>query len=353
MKHPKLFRNMLPVFMLALLFACTGQRNKKSADQSGQSQPKEITVNAESQALLNYLAEQGDYAGSRNFPSMIAASEVFAELDSNNLIIDLRDKNTYEQGHIRGSVNVAFNDLPDYFSNNIKPSGYKRIILVCHAGQISGYSTSLLRLMGYSNVYSMKWGMSSWNKKFAEDWWLSKVSNENQDKIETTVNEKGSKNDLPVMHTGETTGKAILAKRIKAVFAAGYRDAMIPAADVFKDPSKYYILNYDRRDKYESGHIPGAIRYKPGETLGYKDEMETLPSDRDLVVYCNTGQSSAFVTAYLRLFGYNAKSLLFGNNSFMHDRMVKDKKTLSWVPFTDADIENYPYVKNQDGGSLR
>ena len=29
------------------------------------------------------------------------------------------------------------------------------------------------------------------------------------------------------------------------------------------DPGKYFIINLERKDKYDDGHIPGAIRYKP------------------------------------------------------------------------------------------
>ena len=135
-------------------------------------------------------------------------------------------------------------------------------------------------------------------------------------------------------------------ERIKAVFAAGFREALIFADEVFENPSKYYIINYDRRDKYEAGHIPGAVRYKPGGTLGIASEMETIPTDKSVVVYCGTGHNSGFATAYLRLFGYDAHTLTYGNNAFMHDKMIEDEATLSWLPFTEAEIEDYPFVKN-------
>lgn len=75
-------------------------------------------------------------------------------------------------------------------------------------------------------------------------------------------------------------------------------------------------------------------------------EMETIPAIKEIVVYCGTGHNSGFVTAYLRLFGYNAKTLEHGNNSFMYDKMVEERATLSWLPFTEAEIEDYPFVKN-------
>ena len=37
----------------------------------------------------------------------------------------------------------------------------------------------------------------------------------------------------------------------------------------FQIRSKYFIINLERKDKYEDGHMPGAVRYKPEATLGF------------------------------------------------------------------------------------
>lgn len=147
------------------------------------------------------------------------------------------------------------------------------------------------------------------------------------------------------MNTGKITGEEILADRFNSLFEAGVAEAIITAEEVFENVDDFYMINYDRRDKYESGHIPGAIRYKSNGTLGIVSEMQTIPTNKEVVVYCGTGHNSGFVTAYLRLFGYNAKTLVYGNNSFMYDKMVQDKSKLSWLPFTEAEIGDYPVVK--------
>jgi hypothetical protein len=64
-----------------------------------------------------------------------------------------------------------------------------------------------------------------------------------------------------------------------------------------------------------------------------------------VVIYCGTGHNSGFVTAYLRLFGYDAYTLKYGNNGFMYDLMVRDRASLSWLPFTEDDINDFSYVK--------
>ncbi|QIA06751.1 rhodanese-like domain-containing protein [Draconibacterium halophilum] len=340
----------LSYFSLALfvaLISCSGgQKKTEQTETSVKETTPKVEVNAEAKLLLKTLNEMGDYANSRDFPSLIKPSSVYEDLDGNIHIVDLRNEDAFDDGHIKGAVRVDFIDLPAYFTNDIKPFEYDKIVVVCYSGQISSYATSLLRLAGYGNVYAMRWGMSGWNKDFAEDAWLANVSSDFQDQLETEEHEKAPLADFPKLNTGKSSGDEILQQRINSLFAAGYSDALVHADDVFEEPGDYYTINYDRRDKYESGHIPGAIRYKPGVTLGIVSEMQTIPVDEEVVLYCNTGHNSGFATAYLRLFGYNAKTLTFGNNAFMYDKMKEEESTLSWLPFTEAEIQDYPYVLN-------
>lgn len=349
MNYLKTITQIFLFVLISLFISCSGGANKtKQAETNSPVQKKSepVEINTEAKALLGYLEEMGDYVNGRNFPSLIKAKSVFEELNENNHIIDLRGSETFANGHIKGAVNVEFSKLPDYFTNEIKPFKFDRIILVCYSGQTSSYSTSLLRLMGYGNVYAMRWGMSGWNKDFATGWWLDEVSSEYEDKLQLDINEKARVIDFPNMNTGKTIGEEIMLARFNSLFEAGFSEAIISAQTVFEQPEKYYSINYDRRDKYEAGHIPGAIRYKPNGTLGIISEMQTIPTDKEVVIYCNTGHNSGFVTAYLRLFGYDAKTLAYGNNSFMYDKMKKEKSTLSWLPFTENEIRDYPVVKN-------
>ena len=133
--------------------------------------------------------------------------------------------------------------------------------------------------------------------------------------------------------------------RFHKLFEEGTSGILISADEVFSNPQKYYIINLDRKDKYEDGHVPGSVRYKPEGTLGYPDEMASIPPDKPVVVYCATGHNSGFATAYLRLFGYDAHTLKYGNNGFMYDKMVKQRTALSWLPFTTAEVNNFEVVK--------
>ena len=349
MKYLKSIHFLAALVLLVSFPGCTGSGNKKDSGkilQVQNSAPKEpVIIGKETNLLLKDLAENGDYVNGRTFPSLIKASAVYDQLGTNILVIDIRSKKEYAAGHIKGSVHQNFSDLPEYFESGMKPFKFERIIIVSADGQEASYTTSLLRLMGYGNVYSLRWGMSGWNSTYAKKGWFAGCSSDFQDQIESQVNQKPKATGLPEIHTGKATGEEIGSARFQQLFSEGLKNVMIDAADVFTNPSEYYIINYDRRDKYEIGHIPGAVRYKPGATLSMVNEMATIHSDKDIVVYCGTGHNSGFVTAYLRLFGYNAHTLKYGNNAFMFDKMVTDRTTLSWLPFTRAQVNNYEVVK--------
>ncbi|HCE58492.1 MAG TPA: hypothetical protein DER09_11845 [Prolixibacteraceae bacterium] len=341
-------KRITPIVLLAaviILTACSGgQKQPASVDStSKQEAAKPVEINNEAKLLLDYLAKNGDYVNSREFPSLISAEPAFEVLEAKTLVIDMRKPEVYKKGHIKGAVNVEMSDLPIYFSEKIKPFEYDNIILASYSGQSSSYATSLLRLMGYGNVFSLRHGMSGWNPKM-DNKWAAGISSEYESKLDSTTYNKAAAGDFPTLNTGKSTGAEIFDTKITSLFSE-YEKAHISADSVFAHPEKYYIINYERKDKYDTGHIPGAVRYKPGGTLGIVAEMQTIPADKEVVVYCGTGHNSAFVTAYLRLFGYNAKTLRFGNNSFMHNKMVREEQTMSWQPYQKSDTKNLPVVK--------
>jgi len=348
MKIPKIFLvSGLLIFQL-FLAGCTGNKPENKQESKPETTPavaEPVSVGNETALLLKDLVDKGDYVNSREFPSLIKASLVFENLGKNMLVIDVRPSATYRKGHIKGSVNKTFEELPGYFESGIRPFEFDKIILVCDDGQLASYVTCLLRLMGYGNVFAMRWGMSGWNDDFAREGWLKAVSGKHENDLETGANPMPPVRSMPELNTGKATGEEIAATRFAELFRQGTANVLIPADEVFASPTRYYIMNYERKDKYEDGHIPGSVRYKPEGTLGIMSEMATIPFDKPVVVYCGTGHNSGFVTAYLRLFGYDARTLAFGNNGFMHDRMISRKSALSWVPFTSEEVHDYPVVK--------
>ncbi len=148
--------------------------------------------------------------------------------------------------------------------------------------------------------------------------------------------------DMPDLTTGFDTGREILDARVADLLVEGYGAAAVSNQAVFDNLDDYYIVNYWPADRYaDPGHIPGAIQYTPKEAMKLSADLKTLPTDKTIVVYCYTGQTSSFLSAYLRLLGYDAKSLLYGANAMIYDIM----KDLGWTTFKDSYIMNYDYVQ--------
>jgi rhodanese-related sulfurtransferase len=344
MRNRSYLYTVLLLLLASGIAGCTGRKSEKKPEAVKEAAAAPV-IGQETLLLLKDLEENGDYVNSQYFPSLIKASIVFEELDSNNLVMDLRSPESYARGHVKGAVNKNFRELKEYFETGIRPFEYDRIIMVCEDGQISSYTTALLRMIGYGNVFAMRWGMGGWNKTFAEEGWLKGASGKYEDRLEIATNETPAPVGMPELGTGLTGGKEIGEARFRKLFESGTGDIMITADEIFADPGKYFVINLERKDKYDNGHIPGAIRYKPESTLGFTDMMSTIPFDKTVVVYCGTGHNSAFATAFLRLFGYDARTLRYGNNSFMYDKMVREKSELSWLPFTLAESNEFPVVK--------
>ncbi len=62
----------------------------------------------------------------------------------------------------------------------------------------------------------------------------------------------------------------------------------------------------DVREKYEfkMGHVRGAINIPPNKLMAGASELEDLPKDTPLVLYCKTGARSAASMNFLRQQGF-------------------------------------------------
>lgn len=329
MKH--LIIIILAIFTLA---ACQTADHTKKIDVE-----KEDRFNI----VMNYLESNGNFINSPTVPSIISAKKLYQYLDKNTLVIDTRKEPHYQQAHIPGAVHVPFSNLIDYFEQKIDPASFDIIAIACYSGQSAGFATSLLRLMGHDNVYSLKWGMSSWGEQFADMKWNKKTSNKYIDQITTESAPKADFGAYPKIMSGDTIAYNIIRKRAKKMLKNGYPHYGIKNNVLFEQPGSFYIINYWPKKLYAKGHIPGAIQYDPKKSLGRTSFLKTLPTDKTVVTYCFTGQHSAYVTAYLALIGYDAKSLLYGANGFMHQKLVND----IGHAFSEKQVMDYPTSQDQ------
>lgn len=297
----------------------------------------------ESEVLATYLESTNSPSGkdyvNTDMPSIMGATEVKTLNETGQVyIIDIRSAADFAAGHIKNAHNVAFGDLLTQVKS-IDMANYTKVAIVCYTGQTAGYGASLLRLMGYDKVFSMKWGMCSWNAAFASRWQTA-IGNAYATQFSSTSTDKGAVGEMPVLSTGKTTGQEILEARVDALLTEGFGVATVTNAVVFGALSNYYIVNYwGAADYSDPGHIPGAMQYTPKESMKTTTDLTTLPTNKPIAAYCYTGQTSAFLAAYLRLLGYDAKTILYGTNAMIYDDMVAKGMTT----FSDSQIMGYDY----------
>jgi rhodanese-related sulfurtransferase len=246
-------------------------------------------------------------------------------------IIDIRSATDFAAGHIEGAVNLASSDVRAHIDAT-DLAAYEEVSIVCYTGQTASWLTGLLQLAGYKDVYSMAFGMSAWSVDF--DKWTTNTSNEKATLFVSDVSDKAEEGDLPLLTTGFETAEEIFDARWDIVLAEGFGAAAITNADVYANLADYYIINYWPNEEYVTpGHIEGAIQYTPNVDLALEEALKTLPTDKTIVVYCYTGQNSARIASYLRVLGYDAKSLKFGANGMIYDELTGHK----WVESADYD----------------
>lgn len=293
----------------------------------------------QAEELLKFIES---YITPASLPGYITAEALDVKVDSEDdmLILDIRSLADYDIGHIIGAKHSDHKLVLEYLQTNSIPLD-KDIYVACYSGQSAAWATALIKVAGYTNAKSLKFGMSGWLTGAMQEYkaaaagpydkWSANVSDDYwMDMVTTASAAKPAKGNLPDLSEGSDIGANILDARLDAIFAEGFAAICATDAPTFVggelyDNDNYFVINYWPEADYEHGHIPNALNYEPAtDPFTLAMDIMTLPKDKTILVYCYTGQTSAYMTAYLRLIGYNAKTLKFGANSMMYDHMPLD-----------------------------
>lgn len=79
------------------------------------------------------------------------------------------------------------------------------------------------------------------------------------------------------------------------------------------DDQDLVIIDVREPFEYADGHVEGAINIPPMRLLGGATELQNIPKDTKIVVYCRTGSRSAASIQLLKQMGY--KNVVNGINA--------------------------------------
>lgn len=233
--------------------------------------------------------------------NIIESEQVKEMLDGNPtsvFILDIRRAEDFEAGHISGAVHSEWGKVGEIMDRLPKN---KPIVVACYTGQTAGQTVAALRMAGFDNAQSLFYGIrKGWGEKA-------------QLPLEGTGMVAAA--DLPAVSAPANEEEEILWEKAQDMFgdiAAGNR-ALIESLTLNEalesNPNAYYVLDIRRLDDYEEGHIPGAV-HSPWAKVG--DILETLPTNRPIVVACYSGQTAGQTVGVLRMLGFRVESLLSG-----------------------------------------
>ncbi len=77
------------------------------------------------------------------------------------LVLDVRERDAYEQGHIPGAALLPRGQL-ELRVNQDLPDPTRRIVVYCELGRISTLATATLRAMGYQRAIALDGGIQAW-----------------------------------------------------------------------------------------------------------------------------------------------------------------------------------------------
>jgi rhodanese-related sulfurtransferase len=239
------------------------------------------------------------------FPSdrnVLMADKLFSLIRAGEdmFILDIRRPEDYGKNHLKGAVNLSFFDTS--IADNLESiPDDKPVLVYCYTGQTASQVTALLNIagkmaktvqFGFNNAITKTEGHEALLEQtgnplpgasYAVDADVKKV-------LFTYFKDKMAKGGTPFANFNVT------AKTVKAIVDEGNDD--------------YYILSIRRPEDYAKGHIPTAANIAYGQ--GMEEKLAALPTDRKIVVYCYSGQTSSQTTAILRLMGYDAYSMSGG-----------------------------------------
>ncbi len=91
-------------------------------------------------------------------PSAISPQHAVTLMNHQNAVVyDLRDKDTYDKGHVINALNKSL-EVIEKQKKHMK----KAIVLICDTGEQSAQAVKKLKREGFEQVHALKGGMRAW-----------------------------------------------------------------------------------------------------------------------------------------------------------------------------------------------
>jgi rhodanese-related sulfurtransferase len=299
--------------------------------------------------------------------------DILNDTDLNNdpRIMETRNNNTYTVGHICGAINTPWHQLfttldsssmEKYFQAHDARSTDKQIAIVSYTGQEGGgLALAVLNMLGWDAI-KLKWGYNQWQWDslaspgtfYPANTGLGRVTGLNTSgaavsgfwavgqnyPTETTANTATQTYPFPVVNNTDSADTfeiiraaanqvALKETPVEKARAGSEQKHKWQPTDIIPEDllssmngsTPPFILSVQPRELYDKGHIQGAV-WMDIKTACQPDNLKLLPTDRQIAVVSNDGQSGTAVAAILNMLGYDAVNLLFGMTAWTFNKDI-------------------------------
>lgn len=237
-------------------------------------------------------------------------------------ILDVRDREDYERGHIPGASQVQFGDWARPAVLATLPR-HRKIAVICETGDAASQVVAGLRLLGFDAV-SVKTGILGWAQSGATAGLVEAVKAAAHS-IQRTPPERIWPEREAITPLGAPSALEFAAIAARAAMAMAEAPAegdyaaniISPTALSFKlgevvQGDGLFLLDVRREEDYEGvGHIPGAVQIDFESALS-AEALALLPPDKKIITICYTGNLAAQLAMVFRLLGHDAAVLGHG-----------------------------------------
>lgn len=82
---------------------------------------------------------------------------------SDVVVVDVREKDEWDEGHIEGAIHIPLTTFADDFEH-VLPDKEAHLLIYCHSGGRSSTATQLLRENGYTKAFNVEGGYEAYSK---------------------------------------------------------------------------------------------------------------------------------------------------------------------------------------------
>lgn len=205
--------------------------------------------------------------------------DVKAALDAGAYLVDVRESSEYEAGHIPGAVSIPIRTLAQ---NLDKIPSDQPVLIYCASGHRAGMAVTALRTLGYDNVKAFPGGWKAWSAAGEE--------------ASTEPVAAGSFAAKAVDPAVAAVVDGFLSTIPEGYYSLGTVEKLQEALD-----NGAVLVDVREEKEYADGAITGAVSV-PLRTL--VQNLDQVPQDQPVVVYCASGFRAALATAALHELGY-------------------------------------------------